>query len=103
MAYHSGVSSSWRFGAAGSGTFSNCSGGFCCFDIAPIDSNFGGCPQGVHKTRVLNDRGGPLAQRLTPVTSAARVGCPGFSSHLGHVVLSLHVAAINRAGYLAVI
>lgn len=32
---------------------------------------------------------------------AVRIECPGFKSRLGHTALSLHVAAVSRAGCFA--
>lgn len=42
---------------------------------------------------------GLVVHWLPPVAIIVKVGCPGFSSHLGLDVLSLHVASVFRAIY----
>lgn len=42
--------------------------------------------------------GSPVVQWLVPVTNTVKVGCLRFSSHLGHVFLSLHVASFYMVG-----
>lgn len=44
-----------------------------------------------------------MAQQLAPVANTVKFGCLGCRSHLGHTVLSHHVASVHSAGCLAVI